>query len=501
MIKLNSHKVRFYLEKLKTAFLIFLIVLCVVQVGILWSTQSSSFPFLSSLFSDSKIALQVSVEDTKAKYLLPSRIVLSTDFDGDHFVIPNGSKDYNRIWNGAKLYLAQALDIKPQKTQPFNDKLWGELAASKPYMLEFSTSVPIDIIKWVLNLKPSAGDGLPGIYKIIICPDDTDNGYSDTLYIRDDKNIHTYSLTSKISSLRVEEFTEIYSPLKDSKTAKNYQTAAEKWGKSEEINFPKDMLGPMLDNSDETYPSITCSTFSGMDETELNSMDYEDYEKIASELFGESSRDYDYDRDINGSVVFKRLDIVYRLYKNSVLEYKYTGSQTATYNLKLLDAYKKAIEFIIDINKQNNFMSKVNVYLSSYEEQSNSYVFKFDYAVVVNEQYGEVPVILKDYSSAKGMDNQENCIIIEANSKRVVHCQMIPVKFKIGKSVNYQWAFQYMYSKAFEKYPELNNKNLSVKNFGIYYVLSNADLKEHIAPSFVLFTEDNGRYVVPLSEK
>ncbi len=501
MIKLSSNKVRYYFEKLKTVFLIFLIVLCVVQVGILWSTQSSSFPFLSSLFSDSKIALQVSVEDTKAKYLLPSRIVLSTDFDGDHFIIPNGSKDYNRIWEGAKLYMGQALDIKPQKTQPYNDKLWGKMAASKPYMLEFKTSVPIDIVKWVLNLKPSAGDGLSSIYKIIICPDDPDNGYSDTLYIRDDGNIYTYSLSNKIKSLRSDEFTEMYDILKGNPASKNYQTAAEKWGRSEEINFPNDMLGPMLDNTDEAYPGITCSTFSGMDETDLNSLDYEDYDKIASELFGESSRDYDYDRDINGSVVFKRLDIVYRLYKNSVLEYKYTGSQSAAYNLKLLDAYKKAIEFIIDVNKQNNFLSKVNVYLSSFEEQSNSYIFKFDYAIMVNEQYGEVPVVLKDYSVAKGMVNQENSIIIEANSKRVVRCQMIPIKFKIGKPVNYQWAFQYMYSKAFEKYPELNNKDMSVKNFGIYYVLSNAALKEHVAPSFVLYTEDNGRYVIPLSEK
>ncbi len=501
MIKLSYDKVRFYFEKLKTAFLIFLIILSVVQVGILWSTQSSSFPFLSSLFSDSKIALQVSVEDTKSKYLLPSRIVLSTDFDGDHFIIPNGSKDYNSIWDGAKLYLAQALDIKPQKTQPFNDNLWGKMVASKPYMIEFKTSVPTDIFKWVLNLKPSAGDGLSSIYKIIICPDDPDNGYSDTLYIRDDKNIYTYSLANKVNSLRGEEFTEMQNALKDNPASKNYQTAAEKWGKSEEINFPNDMLGPMLDNTDESYPSITCSTFSGMDETELNSLDYEDYEKIASELFGESSRDYDYDRDINGSVVFKRLDIVYRLYKNSVLEYKYTGSQTSAYNLRLLDAYKKAIEFIIDVNKQNNFLSKVNVYLSSFEENANSYIFKFDYAVVVNEQYGEVPVMLKDYSVAKGMDNQENSIIIEANSKRVVHCQMIPVKFKTGKILNYQWAFQYMYSKAFEKYPELSDKDMSVKNFGIYYVLSNSALKEHVAPSFVLYTEDNGRYVVPLSGK
>lgn len=501
MIKLSSDKVKIYFEKLKTVFLIFLIILCVVQVGILWSTQSSSFPFLSSLFSDSKIALQVSVEDTKGKYLLPSRIVLSTDFDGDHFIIPNGSKEYNNIWDGAKLYLSQALDIKPQKTQPYNDKMWGKMAASKPYMLEFNTSIPIDIIKWVLNLKPSAGDGLSSIYKLIICPDDPDNGYFDTLYIRDDANIYTYSLTTSINSLGRDEFTAMYNVLKNNPESKNYQTAAEKWGKSEEINFPKDMLGPMLDNTEEAYPSITCSTFSGTDKADLNSMDYEDYEKIALELFGESSRDYDYDRDINGSVVFKRLDIVYRLYKNSVFEYKYTGSQTSAYNLKLLDAYKKAIEFIIDINKQNDFLSKVNVYLSSVEERSNSYIFKFDYAIIINEQYGEVPIILKDYAVAKGMDNQDNSIIVEANSKRVVHYQMIPIKFKTGKMVNYQWAFQYMYSKAFEKYPELNNKEMSVKNFGIYYVLSNSALKESIAPSFVMYSEDGSSYVIPLSGK
>lgn len=494
-MKINLKSISHYFEKFKTILLVFLIVLCVVQVGILWSTQSRSFPFLSSLFSDSKTTSLVTVEDSKAKYLLPSKIVLSTAFDGDHIIIPNGSKEYVRVWEGAKWYISHVLDARPQKIQSFNEKVWGRISASKPYMLEFKTAIPIDIVKWVLNLKPSAGGGLSSIYKIIVCPADPVTGENATVYIRDDKNIYTFVITdSKNSALGSDEFTDIYTNLKENTNAKNYQSAAEKW---EDTNISKDMFGPMLENTGEDYPSITCTTFSGMDESDANNYKYEDYERIASELFGKSSSNYDYDTDINGSVVFKKTDIVYRLYRNSVLEYKYMENQTSTYDLRLLDAYKKAIEFIIDINRQNNFLSNVNVYLSFFEKKSNSYIFKFDYGIVINDKYGEVPVLLKDYAIAKGMDNLDSCISIEANSKRVTHCEMIPLKFKSGKMSKYEWAFTNMYQKEFEEYPELNKKDISVKNFGIYYVMSNNVLKKHIDPSFVLYTADDN-YVVPL---
>jgi hypothetical protein len=492
MINTKHRKVGYYYDKLKSLLLVLLMVLCIVQVGILWSTQSGSFHFLSSLFSDSKSTSQVTVEDAKGNYLLPFRIVLSTGFDKEHLVIPNGTKEYSYIWDSVKTYLSKAVATRPQKVRTFSEKEWGRIAASKPYLLEFKTPVPIDIINWVLNIK-SSGGSLTSIYKIILCPDDPDNNYSDTLYIRDDKNIYTFSLSnSAVGTLRKDEFESIYAKLSENPDSKKYQMTIETW---EDVNISLDMLGPIIENTTETYPNLTCTAFPGID---ANKLDIYDYEKIGKDLFGESINNFDYDRDINGSAVFKKADSVYRLYKNSVLEYKFTGTLMSVDSLNLLESYKKAVQFIIDINRQNSLLSGISVYLSGIEQKSNSYVFKFDYGIVVNSEYGEVPVILKDYAISKG-NNLDSCISIEANSKRVTQCQMIPLKFKPGKMANYEWAFQYMNSKTYETYPELNEKDLSVEDFGIYYVVSNTTMEEHITPSFVLYTK-YGSYAVPLRE-
>jgi hypothetical protein len=494
MMNTKSKNIGYFYEKFKAFLLVFLMILCIVQIGILWSSQSGSFPI--SLFSNSKSSTPTSIEDSKSDYLLPYRVMLSTGFDKDHYVIPNGSNEYNTLWEGAKQYIEQALVNKPKQIQPFTEDAWGTLAANKPYTFEFKTQIPIEIVKWVLELDPkkSVGEGLTSIYKLVICPEDSDNNYSDTLYIRDDKNIYTYDLKKFTgNALNKDEFNEIYTRLKANTDVKNYQMAIERLRKQP---ISLDLLGIFSSNNKESYPNITCQPVEGLAEKEYT---YDNFNNMAKELFGNARNEYDFDMDVNGSVVFKKADGVYRLYKNSILEYRYTGNQVNQEKLSILEAYKKATSFLLEHRSQSNIMTGVSVYLNSIgsdKEKQGSYIFNFDYSISLGKGKGEIPIVLTNYQIPNSSNQLDNSVSIEASSKNVVRFVWLALKFNVNKSLEYEWNFGDMYNKTRNTYAELKREEISIKDFGVYYVLNYPKTYEHLTtPSFVLFTKDR-RYDV-----
>lgn len=481
----NKNNAKFYYEKLKAILLICLIILCIVQIGFLWSNQSYSFPI--SLFSNPKLksSSPISIDDLKEEYLLPYRIAISTGFDEEHYVIPNGSKEYTALWNGAKQYIDLALETKPQKVQPFNEDEWGTLVANKPYMFEFKTQIPIDIIKWTLDLDDTKAEGLSSIYKLVICPDDSDNGYADTLYIRDDKNIYTYGIKNiNNNSLNYSVFNEIYTSQKANVNSKSYQMAIEKYRK---FDISKDLMSVFSGKKRESYPDIVCEAINGLDEEEYT---YDDFYDMALDLFGNARIDYDFDVDVNGVVVFKKADGLYRLYKNSVLEYKYTGNQQNTGELNVLESYKKALSYLLEHRSQNDIMSNITVYLNSIDMNQGSYIFNFDYSISLGEEKGETPILLKDYKISNE-SQLNNSISIEASSKTVLSFKWLALKFNVGNDIDsYEWSFVDMYSKMYNNYSDLKNE-FSAKDFGIFYVVNKPHIKEYrITPSFVLYSKD-----------
>lgn len=498
MMKAKAKKFVYYYEKFKTLLLIVLVMTCIIQVGILWSSQSGSIPiyFLSNIFSGSQNLTQTTIEDAKGEFLLPYRVYLTEGYDDDHFVIPNGSNDYKTLWNGAKLYVSEALDTKPKSVITYHENTWGNLVASKPYTFEFCTVVPIELIKWVLNLKASAGDGLTGIYKMVICPDDPDNNYADTVYIRDNDNIYIYQLPDfKGSALSASEFAEIKARQKAEEGSRNYQVAYERFRKAN-ISISLDMMGPYSRGSNELYPDLDIVTYVNAAEQNYS---YAELTQIGHDLFGADSIDYDPDEDKNGALVFKRAKSIYRLYRSSVLEYKFTDNLGISDVPDVVEAYKKAIDFIIDHSRQNDLLKNVSVYLKSVQKNQQIYTFNFDYSVVLEDGKGEVPILLKNYKTTKDGESVNNCISIEATSKRVVGCEWVALKMKTGKEIkNYNWIFADMHAKTYKSFPELSKQEISIKDFGIYYVLSNTNHKEEVLPpSFVLFTKD-GNYSIKI---
>ncbi len=485
----------YYYEKFRTFLLILLISVCIIQVGILWSSQSGSFPFLSSFFSDSKIA-QASIEKMKGNFMLPSRIVLSKGYDNDHLIIPNGSEEYYTLWNGAQEYLKAALKDKPTRTEPFNEEKWGIIAANNPYYFEFKTDINIDIVKWVLNIKNSV-DSVMGINKVAIYPDDPENGYSDTIYIKDNNNIYIYIVSGYGgAALDQKEFETVYESHKNNFKIKNYKIAIETGSKS---LLPKDMIAPFTSNSEEEYTNLNSIPFGSL---QGPTSSLAEYDAIQLELLGEIRNDYYPDEDVYGAVVFKKSDSVYRLYKNSVIEYKYTGNQGVTERTRLLDAYQKAVGFIMELKARSRHMDNINLYLSSVKEGSNSFIFKFDYSIDDGEGHGDVPLLLKDFKLPNSEQSLDSAITIEATSKRVIQCRWVALKLEVNKIFKeYTWNFPELVDRAYSLNKELSNANLPIRDYGIYYVLTPPEANSTmITPSFVLFN-NTGSYDIPLGGK
>lgn len=492
----GSNRLGYFYEKFRALLLVLLIILCIIQVGILWSSQSGSFPFLSSFFADSKTISQASLEEMKGEYLLPYRIVLSKGYDDDHYIISNGSREYKTLWSGAREYLSKALEAKPTKTQAFSEELWGNIVANRSYYFEFKTQIPVDIIKWTLNIKKPA-EGIIGFNKLVIRPEDPDNNYSDTLYIRDENSIYTYVLSDlKEGSLGQNTFTSIFSSLENTPNVRNYKFAIETGRKS---SLPKDMIAPFTTNSLEQYANVSCVPFSGL-QGETPSLSH--YDSIQKELFGEVRNDFLPDEDVYGSAVFKKSDgdSVYRLYKNSVIEYKYTGNQGISEKSKLLEAYQKAVSFIMEINARSKFMTGVNVYLKSIIEANNSYIFKFDFSIAQGSEHGDVPILLKDFVLPNSQQPLDSAITIEATSKRVLQCRWVALKLKTDKNYNeYKWNFPEFVDKTYTSYSQLAKGDSPLQDYGIYYVITSPMPGNHIiSPSFVLFNRD-GSYNIPLA--
>lgn len=493
MMKTKESRIRYYYEKLRAFLLVFLMVLCIIQVGILWSSQSGSFPF--SFLGGSK-AGQASLEDSKSS-LLPSQIVLSTGYDGDHFVISNGTKDYNDLWNGAKEFIPQVLKTKSKQSQTFSEAKWAKLAANKAFFFEFKTRIPVEIFRWILNMDDSAGGELTSVYKFLIRPDDPDNGYADTLYIRDGLNIYTYSVADvPANTLTVEKFNNISNEQKkredDGGSVRNYKMAIE----INDTRYPQDMLAPMISSQVDNYPDISCKSLAAIDK---QSSSFTEYDLIAQELFGKAKNDFYPDEDVNGSLIFKKSDGFYKIYKNSILEYKYIGSQGTQEKTKLLDAYKNAVSFIATHKIQSSYMDDITIYLASIEQKSNSYKFNFDFAIADKSSGSEFPVYLENYTVPNTGEKLQNAISIEADGKRVTNCKWLLLKYSIAKGEKkYGWSFVDMFAKVYNTHAEIKDEELTFKGYGIYYMISNPKQDKYtIAPRFVLFAE-SGHYAVPM---
>ena len=491
----KSKTIGYYYEKFRAFLLILLISVCIIQVGILWSSQSGSFPFLSSFFPDSKTA-QASIEEMKENYMLPIRVVLSKGYDGDHLIVPNGSREYYTLWNGAQEYLKAALKDKPARIEPISEEKWGIIVANSPYYFEFKTDINIDIVKWVLNIKNPV-DSISGLKKIVIYPDDPENGYSDTVYINDSNNTYTYIVSSYGgSALKQRELHTVSEGLEGNSKIRNYKIAIETGSKS---MLPKDMIAPLTANSEEEYTNLNSVPFSSL---KGPTSSLAEYDAIQLELLGEIRNDYYPDEDVYGAVVFKKSDSVYRLYKNSIIEYKYTGNQGGAERARLLEAYQKAVGYITEIKARSRHMDNINIYLSSVKEGSNSFIFKFDYSIDDGGGHGDVPLLLKDFKLPNSEQPLDSAITVEATSKRVIQCKWVALKLESNKIFKeYIWNFPELVDRAYSLNKDLRSVNLPIRDYGIYYVLRPSEVSNTvITPSFVLFN-NTGSYDIPLDGK
>ena len=489
---MHRRKYGYYTEKFKTLLLATLVVTCIIQVGILWSSQSGSFPFsfLGSVFSSNPMS-QATSDDIKGDFVRPYKVILSSGYESDHFIIENGSEDYKLLWENAHKYLAMVLGDKPKQVMDYNPDDWGRLVASRPYAFEFKTSIPIELIEWAIETKCSS-EGPRDIYKFIISPNDTDNNYSDMIYIRSSNKIFVYEMPKgTTNSIGAETFLRLYNSYTNRPNAKNYEFAFEKF-RTKQGAISQDILTPITKISYELYPDTEISP---LFESSIQNGSY-DLDSISEKLFGDSVNDLFPDYDGNGALVFKNGENIYRIYKDSTIEYRYIGFQVAADKPNLLDAYKKAITFLIEHSKHNKLLSGVNVYLKSVEEKTQSYVFQFD--ITIDTKDGQVPVLVNNYDVAG--NKLSSVISIEVNSKRVVHGQWIATTFKPSEySKEYQLNISEVADNLAVNYPTLDTAKISIRDVEACYVLKYTGKTISVSPRVAIFTDDN-LYDIPLKQ-
>ncbi len=490
---MHRRKYGYYTEKFKTLLLAALVVTCIIQVGILWSSQSGSFPFsfLDSIFTSNPMS-QATSDDVKADFVRPYKVILSSGYESDHFIIENGSEEYQLLWEGSQKFLAKVLGDKPKLIEDYDPDKWGRLVASRPYAFEFKTSIPTEIIEWVIETKCS-DEGPKNIYKYIVSPNDIDNNYSDMIYIRSADKIYSYELPANTTeSIGKDTFARLYNSYITKPNAKNYEFAFEKF-RTKQGAFSQDILTPITKVSYELYSDVEISP---LFESSIQNGNY-DLDAISQKLFGDSVIDLFPDYDQNGALVFKNGENIYKVYKDSTLEYRYIGLQVPSEKPKILDAYKKAITFMIEHSKHNKLLSGVNVYLKSIEEKTLSYVFEFD--ITIDTKEGQVPILLNNYEV--GGNKLSSIISIEVNSKRVTHGQWVAMTFNPSDYNNeYQLNISEIADSLATNYPTLDTAMISIRDVEACYVLKRYTEKSiSVSPRVAIFTEDNC-YDIPLRQ-
>jgi hypothetical protein len=219
---------------------------------------------------------------------------------------------------------------------------------------------------------------------------------------------------------------------------------------------------------------------------------------IENAILGERDSNYETTvSPIDGSLVFKNINNVFRIHSNGLLEYKYISSPGETENTNLNKSFENAVTFIEKRKPLIQGDTAPGIYLSGISKQKDYVEFTFDY--VINGM-----TINTDYS-LNGEDKQvlTNAITIRANSKRVINAWWIVMKFEQSKNtIKYNDSFTDLISNYFDNYKQLtSDSNFFMEDVRISYIIKNIGEKQLLKPMWVVVTNEGKVYSTPARQK
>ncbi|MBP5427226.1 MAG: hypothetical protein J6Y29_04985 [Clostridiales bacterium] len=481
-------------DRVKNIILIGLIMLSIVQVEIYWNYQSDNQlgKLLGKIYSEDKYNFGVE------EFFRPDRIIVSEGFDENHWILKKNSWEYEVLWKDAKSYIKDFLDTEEYKEViPFDYDNWSNVIIRKSILIEFDGDIDVNLVSTLLGNSLAKDMQLKHVKKVLMQPFEDVNNVM-TFYVADESDI--YKVTSPISNERLpkEAYDKLIASFEGRGNLNKYSLINEIFPNKEmaPFNISSDVLIAIDESSTERYNSYFCMLPILLDDIMFNNNS--DLDDLSREVLGENIEYYDIGVDAYGTVVFKNVENIFRLYKDGVLEYKYLDTVQKDKDESIIKSFKIATEFIANLK---GLTEGADITLISAKKNSREgYKFTFDYKI------DDMPVIISNYKSqvVPGM-NLKNAIEIVSTGNRVISCFWILRDFdKVQDAAQYYVAFEGLLDELFKKY-NIDKKKLEIQDMYNAYIVNFNDEDMVLEPQLIATTSvgpgQNDFYSVSLRRK
>lgn len=480
-------------ERLKSGILIVLIVFSAVQVYVYWKGDKLE-SFFERTYSNDRYNFLVD------EFFRPDRIIVSEGFDESHWMLKKNSWEYGVIWEDAKSYIKDFLAKGEYKeVVPFDYDNWSNVIIRKSVLIEFDGEVDASLVSTFLGNSATKDVEPYHVKKVLLQPFEDVNNVM-TYYIADEEDI--YKVKSPITDNRLPK--EAYDKLIESLAGKpsfmKYSLINEIFPNKEiaPFNISSDVLVAIDDTSTEKYNTYFCMLPILLDDIMFNNNS--DLEDLSKEVLGENRDYYDVGVDADGTVVFKNVDNIFRIYKDGVLEYKYLDTVQKNKDESIIKSFKKATEFVANLKGLTEGADITLVSAKKNRKGEEGYRFTFDYKI------DDVPVIINNYKSQVIPElSFNNAIEIVSTSNRVISCYWLLRDFdKAQDWVHYYIGFEGLLDELFRKY-NIDRKNLEIQDMYNAYVVdsNNSDgfLEPYLIAKSAVKTKPNEFYAVELRRR
>lgn len=485
-------------ERLRFLILIGLITLSLIQAGILWFSQNQGFSFYFFADNGNDPAFSNKINLDKESYFFPQRIILSPGIGEFKRVLSSNYKDYDKFWDEIKeKYLKRLIyeEIKPSKVTDFDTDEWGSLMSKSPITVELTGSLPVEIVGLFLGDSVNINTFAPKkIEKIIISPNDLENGNQDVLYTTDGINLSKYLLNNQDDDLLTMENVQLIDQEFEEKDNIRYIATFDQLRNEE--SYDKDIIIEFNSkNSRLFYPVERSLPKIGI----RDSYTLEQLDAMSKLLLGEENDNYiiPSENAKEGTAIFRKPGSgVYSVFQNGIFEYKYLSSTRGIKRGGVVSSFEQAIAFIDNINKRADIAKGVKISLSEIKEYpQGEFGFYFKYIVNTGDGAG-------NYDLNFVNENQNAAIYIRTDAKKITECRWIMGVFVASHEMeNLDTNFNDLINETYDVW-NLSGKSIHIAKLGFCYIAEIPKAKNEVMkPNLIIRSETKNNYYIELPVK
>ncbi|MDD4495836.1 MAG: two-component system activity regulator YycH [Eubacteriales bacterium] len=496
-------------EHVKTAILVVLIILSVLQLGILWNYQSHGLPInLLGIFSPRNPSTAADFDElAREAFFNPFRVIAYSGIKQEQIVWLLSKDDdfYDELWDEGREYLLTAM--KSSRIEKLDANRWNELIKNKAFVFEMASPLPSDLVRYFLDISEENKNGIETVHKLMLSLEESPRDV--TVYILGDNLYRLSSTSASAGGMSRNDYDRIYTSLINSETALQYR-----------------LFGLTADLVEGIRPDVLASLTNDRKSFEMYRQsipvgELSNTELMRNLLLDRHRESFDIIR--NGDIaVFKTLDNTYRIDPmNGVVEFSYNPGSGEQPRGNVGDVFRNVFKRINSIKSE--LLPDNELYLHSVElngpGEPDSYVFNIgcmagDYPVFYaggddTEAAGAVgggdteaagAVDSGDAEAARAVDSGDVVFPLEirANSQNVISFRWnIRQIFKSNIKKDYDINFLNIMQNIFSTY-EIDASELEI-NDAIECFVRGLDDGSDLFPSLILDTGDE-MLSIPLTE-